>query len=190
MARSGTARTAHGPRSPASDSPTAPMSASTGSAMANTASLRSRWRWRRSRVMLLLDEPMAGMGPEESARMVEMLRGLKGGVTILLIEHDMETVFALADRITVLGLWPYHRLRRSPPSFGRTPPCAKPIWASRKSTRMSDQPLLEVSNIETSYGLSRVLFGISLEHCAGRSGLAAWAATAWERPRPYARSWD
>ena len=52
--------------------------------------------------MLLLDEPMAGMGPEESARMVEMLRELKGGITILLIEHDMETVFALADRITVL----------------------------------------------------------------------------------------
>src|SRR5215475_5891114 len=52
--------------------------------------------------MLLLDEPMAGMGPEESARMVELLRELKQGVTILLIEHDMETVFALADRITVL----------------------------------------------------------------------------------------
>jgi branched-chain amino acid transport system ATP-binding protein len=52
--------------------------------------------------LLLLDEPMAGMGPEESARMVEMLRALKGGVTILLIEHDMATVFALADRITVL----------------------------------------------------------------------------------------
>ncbi len=52
--------------------------------------------------LLLLDEPMAGMGPEESARMVEMLRALKGSITILLIEHDMETVFALADRITVL----------------------------------------------------------------------------------------
>jgi branched-chain amino acid transport system ATP-binding protein len=52
--------------------------------------------------LLLLDEPMAGMGPEESARTVEMLRKLKGTVTILLIEHDMETVFALADRITVL----------------------------------------------------------------------------------------
>ena len=52
--------------------------------------------------LLLLDEPMAGMGPEESARMVEMLRKLKGTVTILLIEHDMETVFALADRVTVL----------------------------------------------------------------------------------------
>ena len=52
--------------------------------------------------MLLLDEPMAGLGPEESARMVGMLRVLKGELTILLVEHDMEAVFALADRITVL----------------------------------------------------------------------------------------
>jgi branched-chain amino acid transport system ATP-binding protein len=52
--------------------------------------------------MLLLDEPMAGLGPEESARMVETLRGLKRELTILLVEHDMDAVFALADRITVL----------------------------------------------------------------------------------------
>jgi len=52
--------------------------------------------------MLLLDEPMAGLGPEESARMVETLRALKRELTILLVEHDMEAVFALADRITVL----------------------------------------------------------------------------------------
>ncbi len=52
--------------------------------------------------LLLLDEPMAGMGPEESARMVEILHGLKGEKTMLLIEHDMDAVFALADRITVL----------------------------------------------------------------------------------------
>ena len=52
--------------------------------------------------MLLLDEPMAGMGPEESVRMVALLRELKRSLTILLIEHDMEAVFALADRITVL----------------------------------------------------------------------------------------
>ena len=52
--------------------------------------------------MLLLDEPTAGMGGEESARMVETLRGLKGAHTVLLIEHDMDAVFALADRITVL----------------------------------------------------------------------------------------
>jgi branched-chain amino acid transport system ATP-binding protein len=52
--------------------------------------------------LLLLDEPFAGMGPEDSARMVRFLTSLKGGVTILLIEHDMDAVFALADRITVL----------------------------------------------------------------------------------------
>jgi branched-chain amino acid transport system ATP-binding protein len=52
--------------------------------------------------MLLLDEPMAGMGPEESARMVDILKGLKGEQTILLIEHDMDAVFRLADCITVL----------------------------------------------------------------------------------------
>jgi branched-chain amino acid transport system ATP-binding protein len=52
--------------------------------------------------MLLLDEPMAGLGPEESADMVERLRALKRELTILLVEHDMEAVFALADRITVL----------------------------------------------------------------------------------------
>jgi branched-chain amino acid transport system ATP-binding protein len=45
---------------------------------------------------------MAGMGLEESARMVRTLRELKQEVTILLIEHDMEAVFALADRISVM----------------------------------------------------------------------------------------
>ena len=52
--------------------------------------------------MLLLDEPMAGKGPDESARMVALLRELKKEYTILLIEHDMEAVFALADRSSVL----------------------------------------------------------------------------------------
>jgi branched-chain amino acid transport system ATP-binding protein len=52
--------------------------------------------------MLLLDEPMAGMGPVEGALMVELLRKLKRRYTILLIEHDMDAVFALADWITVL----------------------------------------------------------------------------------------
>jgi branched-chain amino acid transport system ATP-binding protein len=52
--------------------------------------------------MLLLDEPMAGMGAEESHLMVDILLSLKGAQTILLIEHDMDAVFALADRISVL----------------------------------------------------------------------------------------
>jgi branched-chain amino acid transport system ATP-binding protein len=52
--------------------------------------------------LLLLDEPMAGMGVEESQRMIALLRSLKGKRTILLVEHDMDAVFQLADRITVL----------------------------------------------------------------------------------------
>nr|WP_297350853.1 ABC transporter ATP-binding protein [uncultured Caldimonas sp.] len=52
--------------------------------------------------LLLLDEPMAGMGPDESARMVDLLRGLRSEVTLLLVEHDMDAVFKLADRISTL----------------------------------------------------------------------------------------
>jgi branched-chain amino acid transport system ATP-binding protein len=52
--------------------------------------------------LLLLDEPMAGMGPDESARMVELLEHLARKVTLLLVEHDMGAVFRLADRISVL----------------------------------------------------------------------------------------
>jgi branched-chain amino acid transport system ATP-binding protein len=51
---------------------------------------------------LLLDEPMAGMSVKESAAVTELLRGLKRRYTILLVEHDMDAVFALADRISVL----------------------------------------------------------------------------------------
>jgi branched-chain amino acid transport system ATP-binding protein len=52
--------------------------------------------------LLLLDEPMAGLGPTESTRMVKLLQELRQEVTIVLVEHDMEAVFALADRISVL----------------------------------------------------------------------------------------
>jgi branched-chain amino acid transport system ATP-binding protein len=54
--------------------------------------------------LLLLDEPMAGLGVNESARMVRLLQELRKEVTIILVEHDMEAVFALADRISVLVL--------------------------------------------------------------------------------------
>lgn len=52
--------------------------------------------------LLLLDEPMAGMSIEESAAVVALLKELKGRYSMLLVEHDMAAVFALADRITVL----------------------------------------------------------------------------------------
>ncbi|PKO59729.1 MAG: ABC transporter ATP-binding protein [Betaproteobacteria bacterium HGW-Betaproteobacteria-18] len=52
--------------------------------------------------LLLLDEPMAGMGPDESERMLNLLQSLRLDTTLLLVEHDMNAVFRLADRISTL----------------------------------------------------------------------------------------
>ena len=52
--------------------------------------------------LLLLDEPTAGMSPEETLRMTRMLEGLPRDITLLIIEHDMDVVASLADRVTVL----------------------------------------------------------------------------------------
>ncbi len=53
-------------------------------------------------LVLLLDEPLAGMGAEESEQMLVLLSGLRENHAILLVEHDMDAVFRIADRITVL----------------------------------------------------------------------------------------
>ena len=53
-------------------------------------------------MLLLLDEPMAGLDPDESERMIALIDSLRQRVTVLLIEHDMAAVFRLADRISVL----------------------------------------------------------------------------------------
>jgi branched-chain amino acid transport system ATP-binding protein len=52
--------------------------------------------------LVLLDEPMAGMGPEDSQRMIAMIHRMRAQVTVLLVEHDMDAVFRLADRISVM----------------------------------------------------------------------------------------
>jgi branched-chain amino acid transport system ATP-binding protein len=52
--------------------------------------------------LLILDEPMAGMGPGGTVELAKLINQLKGEVTILLVEHDMDVVFSLADRVTVL----------------------------------------------------------------------------------------
>jgi branched-chain amino acid transport system ATP-binding protein len=52
--------------------------------------------------LVLLDEPMAGMGPEESQRLIALIERIRTRVTVLLVEHDMDAVFRLADRISVL----------------------------------------------------------------------------------------
>ena len=71
-------------------------------------------------LLLLLDEPLAGLGPDEAVAMVRLLNDLKGSVTMLVIEHDIEAVFSLADRITVLDFGrviasgPVHEIRGHP----------------------------------------------------------------------------
>ena len=52
--------------------------------------------------LLLLDEPMAGMGHDEAVRLMTLLQGLKGSIAMILVEHDMDAVFSLADRVSVL----------------------------------------------------------------------------------------
>jgi branched-chain amino acid transport system ATP-binding protein len=70
--------------------------------------------------LLLLDEPMAGIGREETERQVELLLRLKGEFTMVLVEHDMGAVFALADRISVLIRG--RLLMTGPPATVRTDP--------------------------------------------------------------------
>jgi len=52
--------------------------------------------------VLLLDEPTAGMSPAETARIAELIAGLERSLTLVIVEHDMDVVFRLADRVTVL----------------------------------------------------------------------------------------
>ena len=70
--------------------------------------------------VLLLDEPMAGLGIAEARRMIDFIAGLKGHFSILLVEHDMEAVFTLADRVFVLASGA--RVADGPPEVVRADP--------------------------------------------------------------------
>ena len=115
--------------------------------------------------LVLLDEPMAGMGPEESQRMIELIERIRASVTVLLVEHDMDAVFRLADRISVLvdGRVIATGMPGEDPRATRK--CAGPTSGTKR--------LLEVENLETAYGASQVLFGFRLEIRDGRGGDAA-----------------
>ena len=69
---------------------------------AKSAASRSPWRWRRSRRLLLLDEPLAGLSREERVAVTELIAAIPREVTVVMIEHDMDTALDLAERITVL----------------------------------------------------------------------------------------
>jgi branched-chain amino acid transport system ATP-binding protein len=80
--------------------------------------------------LLLLDEPMAGLGASESLRMTEVLRALKGRIPILLVEHDMDAVFSLADRISVLVYG--HCIASGMPAQIRTDPQVRAAYLSEE----------------------------------------------------------
>ena len=123
----------------------------------------------RSREVLLLDEPLAGMGAEETERMLALLRELKAGHAILLVEHDMDAVFRIADRITVMVNGAVHRQRRARrPSAGQPPRCRPPTWAAPNDAAC-DAALLEAQGLHAWYGASHVLHGVDLAIARGET---------------------
>src|SRR5262249_15088540 len=109
-----------------------------------------------------LDEPLAGTGREETARLVEVLRRLKGRFSVVLVEHDMTAVFALADRISVLI---YGRILASGiPAGVRADPR---VVAAYLRDQMGGVGMLAVDHLQAAYGPAQVLFDICLRVGAG-----------------------
>lgn len=106
--------------------------------------------------LLLLDEPMAGLGHVESQMMITALLAAKGTVPMLLVEHDMEAVFALADRISVLV---HGRVIASGTVDEiRANPGSAPGLSGRGGRLM-----LSVRALQAAYGASQVLFDINFD---------------------------
>src|SRR5262245_33935757 len=129
--------------------------------------------------LLLLDEPMAGMGVEESQRMIALLARLKQAKTIILVEHDMDAVFRLADRISLLV---YGRLIATEPT--------EKIRANEEVRRayLGEDCCSTSANSRPPMAAAR--------SCSASTSLSArakwsrcWDATAWARRPPCARSW-
>jgi branched-chain amino acid transport system ATP-binding protein len=121
--------------------------------------------------LLLLDEPTAGMSAEESRRMVDLLRSLRGEVGILLVEHDMDVVFRVADRVTVLV--DGRVLASGLPEEVRSNPEVHRAYLGESGSgggfpahapgENGGEVLLRVEGLQAAYGTSQVLFGVDLE---------------------------
>jgi ABC-type branched-subunit amino acid transport system ATPase component len=105
--------------------------------------------------------PTAGMSPDETQRTAAFVRQLAGHVTIVVVEHDMDVVMGISDRITVL------KLRRDP---RRGQPGGDPRQRGR-APGLSEglRPVLRVEGVDAYYGLSHVLQGVSLTVAAGEA---------------------
>ncbi len=71
--------------------------------MAKSAGSNSRWRWRKSRACLLLDEPLAGLSNTERAQVKSLIASIPRETTVIMIEHDMDTALDLAETVTLLN---------------------------------------------------------------------------------------
>ena len=135
--------------------------------------------------VLLLDEPLAGMGAEESLRMVALLKRLAPDHAMLLVEHDMDAVFAVADWHDGdgerRGAGERHARRRSAPA----PPCRQAYLGRGTPARPRDlsEPLARAPRGSTpTTGRATSCTGSTSASGAARRS-ASWAATAWARPR-------
>ncbi len=123
--------------------------------------------------LLVLDEPTSGMSQEESARMVALIESLRGEIGVLLVEHDMDVVFRVADRITVLvdgrvlASGKPEEVRANPEVhrayLGEPGPDHVQVREPPRPPAELPATLLQVEGLETFYGPSQVLFGVNLE---------------------------
>jgi ABC-type branched-subunit amino acid transport system ATPase component len=124
--------------------------------------------------LLLLDEPLAGLSAPDRVRVAALIRALRGSVTIVLIDHDIDQVLALSDRITVLhqgrviaegGPAEIQKNAEVQSAYLGHLKVAESAPAGR--ARTATAALLSVSGVDAFYGKSHVLHGVSLDVCPG-----------------------
>jgi branched-chain amino acid transport system ATP-binding protein len=122
--------------------------------------------------LLLLDEPLAGLGDAERERIATVIRKLSRSHTVLLIEHDIDRVLALSDRITVLHQG--HVIAEGEPTAIANDPKVLEAYLGRHGTRriqpvsagnaaVERRPLLKLSSVDAGYNASRILHDVDLE---------------------------
>ena len=131
--------------------------------------------------LLLVDEPVAGMTPQETERTAELLLSLAGKHTVIVVEHDMDFVRSIASQVTVL-----HEgrvLAEGDMDRVQNDPQVIEVYLGRMS-------LLSIKGLNQSYGGSHTLWDVDVDVERRVASRASWAATAWGRPRCSNASWD